>query len=288
MEECMQYMHKNNIRHIALTPLPYGCMERDISFLECICDKIEGLNVQDERYDYAIINKFHNLKELKIEDNKRDCIDFLNFPDLESCTGIELSKRFINLESCKKLRALSIQKYRSSDGNLKALPNIPALEHLGIVYANIVNLCGIERFSYLKAISLYRAHKLESLDDLISLSDVLEEFELEGKTKIFNYHALGKLRVIKRLFLCNVGDIKDLSFLETLPSLNHFVFMDSNVVDGDLSYCKKVNGWVAFTNKKHYSMTFEELHPEWVAEQRKRSKELDEKMALKEQDCTSD
>jgi hypothetical protein len=35
-------------------------------------------------------------------------------------------------------------------------------------------------------------------------------------------------------------------------------------------------------------MTFEELHPEWVAEQRKRSKELDEKLALREQESTSD
>ena len=122
---------------------------------------------------------------------------------------------------------------------------------------------------------------MESLDDLVSLADVLEEFELEGKTKIFDYQALGKLRVIKRVFLNNVGDIKNLSFLETMPSLNHFAFMDSNVVDGDLSYCKKVNGWVAFTDKKHYSMTMEELHPEEVAEQRKRLKEIKEELISK-------
>ena len=128
---------------------------------------------------------------------------------------------------------------------------------------------------------LYRAHKLESLDDLLSLADALEELELEGKTKIFDYRTLGKLRMIKRLFLSNVGDIKDLSFLETMPSLNHFVFSRSNVVDGDLSYCKKVNGWVAFTDKKHYSMTMEELHPKEVAEQRKRLKEMKEEMISK-------
>ena len=57
--------------------------------------------------------------------------------------------------------------------------------------------------------------------------------------------------------------------------------MDSNVVDGDLSYCKKVNGWVAFTNKKHYSMTMEELHPEWMAEQRKQLKEIKEELISK-------
>ena len=132
------------------------------------------------------------------------------------------------------------------------MPYLPNLEELMLFYLTPTSLKGIERFPHLKNISLYRAHKLESLDDLVPLADVLEEFELEGKTKIFDYQALGKLRVIKRLFLSNVGDIKDLSFLETMPSLNHFVFSRSNVVDGDLSYCKKVNGWVAFTNKKHY------------------------------------
>ncbi|MBO7107781.1 MAG: hypothetical protein J6W73_06080, partial [Verrucomicrobia bacterium] len=155
------------------------------------------------------------------------------------------------------------------------------LEELMLFYLTPASLKGIERFTHLKNILLYRAHKLESLDDLVSLVDVLEEFELEGKTKIFDYQALGKLRVIKRLFLSNVGDIKDLSFLETMPSLNHFVFSRSNVVDGDLSYCKKVNGWVAFTDKKHYSMTMEELHPVEVAEQRKRLKEMKKEMISK-------
>ena len=161
------------------------------------------------------------------------------------------------------------------------MPFIPSLEVLKLLYLTPTSLKGIERFSHLKALSLYRAHKLESLDDLLSLADVLEEFVLEGKTKIFDYQALGKLRVIKRVFLNNVGDIKDLSFLETMPSLNHFVFSRSNVVDGDLSYCKKVNGWVAFTDKKHYSMTMEELHPEWMAEQRKQLKAIKEELISK-------
>ncbi len=244
--------------------------------------------IDADGYRYDVINKLHNLKIIGAEDNGKDVIDFSNLPNLEDCREFYFNKRQINIDSCKKLKFLRALKYKSKSGDLSELPFIPSLEVLKLLYVNATSLKGIERFSYLKAISLYRAHKLESLDDLISLSDVLEEFELEGKTKIFDYHALGKLRVVKRLFLNNVGDIKDLSFLETMPSLKHFAFMDSNVVDGDLSYCKKVNGWVAFTNKKHYSMTFEELHPEWVAEQRKRSKELDEKLALKEQESTPD
>lgn len=262
--------------------------KKDISFLDDLKDYLEGLLIDADGYRYDVINKLHNLKIIGAEDNGKDVIDFSNFPNLEECREFYFNKRQINIDSCKKLKSLRALKYKSKSGDLSELPFIPSLEVLKLLYVNAISLKGIERFSYVKAISLYRAHKLESLDDLVSLSDVLEEIELEGKTKIFDYHALGKLRVVKRLFLNNVGDIKDLSFLETMPSLKHFAFMDSNVVDGDLSYCKKVNGWVAFTNKKHYSMTFEELHPEWVAEQRKRSKELDEKLALREQESTSD
>jgi|LSQX01.2.fsa_nt_gb protein phosphatase 1 regulatory subunit 7 len=286
LDECLKYMYENNIKHIKIGGRVYK--EKDISFLDDLKDYLEGLLIDADGYRYDVINKLHNLKIIGAEDNGKDVIDFSNFPNLEDCREFYFNKRQINIDSCKKLKFLRALKYKSKSGDLSELPFIPSLEVLKLLYVNATSLKGIERFSYLKAISLYRAHKLESLDDLISLSDVLEEFELEGKTKIFDYHALGKLRVVKRLFLNNVGDIKDLSFLETMPSLKHFAFMDSNVVDGDLSYCKKVNGWVAFTNKKHYSMTFEELHPEWVAEQRKRSKELDEKLALKEQESTPD
>ena len=272
LDECLKYMHENNIRHIDINCLSYK--EKDISFLEDLKDYLEGLKIDAHGYRYDVINKLHLLKILAVEDNKQDVVDFSNFPDLEECASFTFCKRLVNIESCKKLKSLRALKYKPKSGDFSELPYLPNLEELMLFYLTPTSLKGIERFTHLKNILLYRAHKLESLDDLVSLADVLEEFELEGKTKIFDYQSLGKLRVIKRVFLNNVGDIKNLSFLETMPSLNHFAFMDSNVVDGDLSYCKKVNGWVAFTNKKHYSMTFEELHPEWVAEQRKREKEM--------------
>ena len=281
LDECLKYMYENNIRHIYISGGEGYCSNKDISFLNDLKDYLEGLFIDNYGYQYDVINKLHNLKIIGVEDNGKDTIDFSNFPDLEECREFYFNKRLINIESCKKLKSLRALKYKPKSGNFSELPFIPSLEVLKLLYLTPTSFKGIERFTHLKNILLYRAHKLESLDDLVSLADVLEEFELEGKTKIFDYQALGKLRVIKRLFLSNVGDIKDLSFLETMPSLNHFVFSRSNVVDGDLSYCKKVNGWVAFTDKKHYSLTMEELHPEWMAEQRKRLKEMKEEMISK-------
>ena len=281
LDGCLKYMYENNIRHIYISGGEGYCSNKDISFLNDLKDYLEGLKIDAHGYRYDVINKLHLLKILAVEDNKQDVVDFSNFPNLEECASFTFCKRLVNIESCKKLKSLRALKYKPKSGNFSELPFIPSLEVLKLLYLTPTSFKGIERFAHLKNIMLYRAHKLESLDDLVSLADVLEEFELEGKTKIFDYQALGKLRVIKRVFLNNVGDIKDLSFLETMPSLNHFAFMDSNVVDGDLSYCKKVNGWVAFTDKKHYSMTMEELHPEEVAEQRKRLKEMKEEMISK-------
>ena len=273
------YENNSSFETIDINDLYYK--EKDISFLNDLKDYLEGLRIDARGYRYDVINKLHLLKILAVEDNKQDVVDFSNFPNLEECASFTFCKRLVNIESCKKLKSLTALKYKPKSGDFSELPFIPSLEVLKLLYLTPTSFKGIERFTHLKNILLYRAHKLESLDDLVSLADVLEEFELEGKTKIFDYQALGKLRVIKRLFLRNVGDIKDLSFLETMPSLNHFVFSRSNVVDGDLSYCKKVNGWVAFTDKKHYSMTMEELHPEWMAEQRKRLKEMKEEMISK-------
>ena len=276
LDECLKYMYENNIKNIDINCLSYK--EKDISFLDDLKDYLEGLKIDAHGYQYDVINKLHLLKILAVEDNKQDVVDFSNFPNLEECASFTFCKRLVNIESCKKLKSLTALKYKPKSGDFSELPFIPSLEVLELFYVTSSSFKGIERFSHLKAISLYRAHKLESLDDLLPLSDVLEQLVLEGKTKIFDYQALGKLREIRHLFLSNVGDIKNLSFLETMPRLNHFVFWGSNVVDGDLSYCKKVKGWVAFSNKKHYSMTFEELHPKWVAEQRKREKEVEVKI----------
>ena len=232
LDECLKYMYEKNIKYINIVGGEGYCSNKEISFLNDLKDYLEGLSIDNYGYQYDVINKLHNLKIIGVEDNGKDIIDFSNFPDLEECREFYFNKRLINIESCKKLRYLRALKYKPNRGDFSELPFIPSLEVLKLLYLTPTSFKGIERFTHLKNIMLYRAHKLESLDDLVSLADVLEEFELNGKTKIFDYQALGKLRVIKRLFLSNVGDIKDLSFLETMPSLNHFVFSRSNVVDG--------------------------------------------------------
>jgi len=43
-----------------------------------------------------------------------------------------------------------------------------------------------------------------------------------------------------------------------MPNLEDFRFMSTDVIDGDLSPLKRLR-YAAFVNKKHYSMTYEDI-----------------------------
>jgi protein phosphatase 1 regulatory subunit 7 len=63
---------------------------------------------------------------------------------------------------------------------------------------------------------------------------------------------LACLKKLKILKLINCGDIPDLKFIKLMPELKAISFVDSNIVDGDLSHCIGLE-FVGFLKKKSYS-----------------------------------
>jgi hypothetical protein len=73
-----------------------------------------------------------------------------------------------------------------------------------------------------------------------------------------DYGVLGEISSLKKIMLTNSGEIKSLSFINKLPNLKFISFVNTNVKDGDLSYCEGIE-YVGFNNKKHYNYKSEDF-----------------------------
>ena len=158
IDECINYLHQNNLRKISINPFQ-GYKAEDLNFLSRIDDFIEGISVLSEKYDYSIINSLRNLKSLGFSDNKRDIIDLSNFPNLESLS-CDYSPRLKGLETCKNLISLVLTGFKTKSKDLCKLPLFLKLERFYLFQTDISTLLGIERFRNLKYLEIFSASKL--------------------------------------------------------------------------------------------------------------------------------
>lgn len=253
IDDCIRYLHENNLKNISINPFQ-GYEANDLAFLSRLEDYLEGITILDEKYDYAIVNNLHKLKLLGILDNKRDVIDLSNFPRLErlSC---DYSPRLENLETCERLSSLTLSGYRSSDKSIEKMPPLNSLITLDLFTTDITSLVGIGKFPLLKELTLFRANRLEDISALRESGITLTVIEFCSCKRISNYDVLGELTNLKRLIIANSKDIPSLDFVRPLPDLDFLSFVGTNIKDGDLSPCVGIE-YVGFDDKRHYNMKF--------------------------------
>jgi len=247
-KECCDYAIKYKIDVISIYPEIYTA--KDLKPIIPISKFVKGLLLEDY-VQYDNLNLFDNLTFLSVPDNGKDIVDFSNFPCLErlSC---KFSQRIRGIEFCNNLKSLSIGNFKSKTDNLSTLPLLNKLEHLSLIKTNINSLKGIERYYNLKQFELFNAPKIESIAPLKEISNCLVEIDIEGCKKIHDYEVLGNLKYLTKIKLIESGEIKTLAFVKNLPQLNFISFWGTNVLDGNLKFCKGIN-FVGFDNKKHYS-----------------------------------
>jgi len=250
LSDCLDYLRSNNLRFLTINSFQ-GYRTNDIDFLIQLKDFVEGVSILETHYNYSVINELTKLKYLGVSDNGKDVIDLKNFPDIEVC-GITFSKRLHGLDSCSKLKSLTISNYKSKTKDLCALPLLNNLVHLSLIRTDIATLQCIEHFGELKKLEIFGAPKLEDITSLQYLSDGIEEIQIEQCKKINNYEVLGAVKSLKKIILSGSGDIKTLAFVKSLPHLEFISFWGTNIIDGNISYCEGID-YVGFDNKQHYS-----------------------------------
>jgi hypothetical protein len=168
-------------------------------------------------------------------------------------------KDFCRLPRNAALRYLFVMHHKSEQSGLGNL-NVPtALTYLHLLSSNARTIGSVP--AGLRRLEMHRCVKLESADGLAESCPELRHLHIDISKKFRDLPNLLKLKKLEVLCLSRCGDLPDLKFLAKFPNLRDFRFVDTNVLDGDLSpllTLPKLES-VGTLNKKHYSPTADEI-----------------------------
>lgn len=190
-------------------------------------------------------------ESLGYEDNLKDTVDLSNFPNLKVLATAH-SKRLLNIGCCNQLISLSLHKLNSSTKDLCELPRIETLKEFFLFQSTITSLEGIDRFENLSNLGLFILPKLSRIGGIAALAQKLENLEIESCKKIIDYETLREMKTLRKVQLFMAGQIPSLKFITSMPSLSILSFVQTKIIDGDLSYCEPLDQ-VAFDEKRHYN-----------------------------------
>lgn len=144
-------------------------------------------------------------------------------------------------------------KYKGSSFEIS--PKSDSLLYLQLNSANIQDFSVIKKYKNLKRVELHYCTKVESDNDISYLQDSIEFLYIEHSKKLNSLNEINKLHKLKVLCLNNCGPLKSLNFLNNFPNLIDFRFVNTNIVDGDLTPIIKhpTLRSVGFLNKRHYN-----------------------------------
>lgn len=158
-------------------------------------------------------------------------------------------------------QTLTVWHYNTKEHNFKSLPDIVNLKNLVIISSNIETLSGIEKYPHLESLDLSYVTKLSSIEH-IQYAKLLRLLSIFNAKKINNYSAIGTLKNVETLRICDSGNIQDINFISDMNKLKSFSFAGSNVVDGNLYPIlnhEPMLEFIGFNNKRHYSHSWENV-----------------------------
>jgi len=122
--------------------------------------------------------------------------------------------------------------------------------------SNIHSFHGISNLGPIKRLELFYCTKLEKDDGLSELKDDIEWLHINQSKKFSANEDLLKLKKLKVLCLNSCAPLENLQFLKEFPELVDFRFVNTDVLDGDLTplleHPRLLNA--GFRNKRHYNL----------------------------------
>ena len=127
-----------------------------------------------------------------------------------------------------------IQKFKTKEPGFHDLGGITTAEYLEVNHSNITSFLEVAKLGKIKRLELSWCLKLESDSGLSEIGDHLEWLHVNTSRKFSPKKDLFELRHLKVLCLNRCAPLDNLRFLEGMPNLLDFRFVDTNVLDGDL------------------------------------------------------
>ncbi len=201
-----------------------------------------------------------NLRGLKISDPGGG-LDFSCFPELENFWG-DWHQDNRNISSCRELRRLSIWHFKPTTRDLSEFAGLVRVEDLSVIQSSLASLSGIEALEDLRYLCVGYAPKLESLDAFAKYESGIREIDFETVKAIRSYEPIADIPRLRRLMLFKCAPMPNVKWMAAMKHLDFFSFVETNVVDGDLSPLLGLPRlrYVGTMGKKHYSHTGDELN----------------------------
>ncbi|WP_426448477.1 hypothetical protein ACP26L_28300 [Paenibacillus sp. S-38] len=248
LDDCIDYINEKKITAVYLMN-PYYTLDNVDFFSKC--NLIEKVNLSSSYItDYSGFTYLNNLKTLRLQEPKGK-MSLSIFPKLEVLL-LDLDKNITEFNRCSLLNHISFWKYKPNTGDLGEFSQLSYLRELTLIQSVITTLKGCENLKALSRLELNSISKLSNIDDLRKNSATLKELKIESCKNIKSFEVIKELKSLERLSIINCGEIPSLDFVPHLPNLRFLVFLKTNVVDGNLSYCEGIE-YVGFDNKKHYT-----------------------------------
>ncbi len=255
LDEHIEYIQAHSIKSAII-------VADDISFIKN-CASLERImvfpSVSAVDFDYSPLYALPNVKWLQCEtvygknEERVAEIDYSRFPNLERVLVGGVGHLNVgSAQNISVLRFYSIRKERSLVGKISS-----ALRDFSITDCSVESLNGIDVAKQIFKLELQYDRSLRDISALKEVKDTLKYLEIYNCGKIDDFSVLHELSNIEVLHLMGNNKIENLSFLEKMPKLRFFK-LTMNVLDGDLSLCKKIP-YVYVKNRRHYSHRNEDL-----------------------------
>ncbi|MEY2196648.1 hypothetical protein AB7942_28630 [Neobacillus sp. BF23-41] len=173
---------------------------------------------------------------------------------------LNLKEEKLKEDIVKDIEYLILWHYKKS--KLCNFADIPEnLVFLNLIWSNIQNFLGIKKLSKIKRLELDYCGKLENDNGISKLADTLEYLHINNSKKFVPSKEFFSLKNLRVLSLNSCGSLENLSFLSQFPKLIDFRFVDTNVIDGDLTPIIEhpTIRSVGFLNKRHYNISEEKM-----------------------------
>lgn len=222
--------------------------------------------VGQKKFNPRPLDALSNLRGLQLETPGAG-LDFSCFPELEVFLG-DWHVDNVHVHRCQELRRLRIWEYKPKSKHLGDLANITRLEQLEITQSNVTSLAGLETLEDLRYFTLAYAPQLASLDVLAQAGIELRELAFAHAKNIASYQPLAALAHLRRLRLSTCAPMPNLQWTQGMNRLDIFSFVETNVVDGDLSPLLALPRlrYAGTLDKRHYNYKCDALN-ELLAQQ---------------------
>jgi protein phosphatase 1 regulatory subunit 7 len=254
IDECMRVYTEHHLDGVAITT-SHDYRLQNVDFLS-EHPGIKHLSISDGINDINSIHALRNLESLMLSGKKRK-VDFSHFPSLAELIA-DWSPHFLNMDKCAYLKRLSLYNYAPKTKDCLNISNVPWIKRLEITQSPIHALNGLEEFDQLEQFELNYCSKLETLCCLEESKETLLSLRFDHCKSIINHDYVMRFDHLNTLAYNDGGAMPSIKFIKKMTSLKAFMFVGTDVTDGDMTPCIGLS-YAGFSHKKHFSHTMEQI-----------------------------